>query len=274
MIKHNKKRNVAFLFESLVIELSKSIFEKNQKKKSNIVKILKTHFSKNNILGKEYELYKNIYETQNILLEDAQRILKESIKVYKTFDNKVLFEKQSELIKDINKILDKRFYNNFVPNYKSLATISSLFKDGLNIKKKIIMENFLFEQMCAKNQEKEKLKPVDNLVMGRFVERYNKKYQNFTKKQSILIKEYINSFSDNQLSLKSYLNEEIPNIEQDIIKIKSYKFIKENELLKNQLNTVHTTLKEFKTEAIDKELILKISNVYELIKECQNEVNN
>ena len=39
MKRHNKKRNTAFLYETLVVELTKSIVQKNQKRKKAQIKI-------------------------------------------------------------------------------------------------------------------------------------------------------------------------------------------------------------------------------------------
>ena len=39
-VKHNKKRNTAFLFEALVKELTKTVIEKNKKKTSLIKSII------------------------------------------------------------------------------------------------------------------------------------------------------------------------------------------------------------------------------------------
>jgi hypothetical protein len=44
--KHNKKRNTAFLYESLLKEMSKSIVKKDENRKKRILSILKEFFSK------------------------------------------------------------------------------------------------------------------------------------------------------------------------------------------------------------------------------------
>ena len=65
-IKHNKKRNTAFLFEALIREITKAAIRGDKKKKNIALKIIKEHFAKNGELYKELQLYKNIYESREL----------------------------------------------------------------------------------------------------------------------------------------------------------------------------------------------------------------
>jgi hypothetical protein len=56
-LRHNKKRNTAFIFEALVKEMTKNVIKKNDEKKKQIAAIIKEHFKSNSILGKELKLY-------------------------------------------------------------------------------------------------------------------------------------------------------------------------------------------------------------------------
>ena len=53
-LKHNKKRNTAFVYEALVREVAKAVVRKDEKRKNLIVKIIKENFSSNNILPSFY----------------------------------------------------------------------------------------------------------------------------------------------------------------------------------------------------------------------------
>ena len=57
-LKHNKKRNTAFLYESLVKELTKAVVKKDTERKNVLVSMIKEHFSKGTVLNQELELYK------------------------------------------------------------------------------------------------------------------------------------------------------------------------------------------------------------------------
>ena len=54
-LKHNKKRNTAFLFESLTKELTRAIVNKDEKTKQIILSVIKEHFRKGSILAKELD---------------------------------------------------------------------------------------------------------------------------------------------------------------------------------------------------------------------------
>ena len=51
MPKHNKKRNTAFLYETLVREVVKQTITKDFDKRDKAITILKEHFTKREILG-------------------------------------------------------------------------------------------------------------------------------------------------------------------------------------------------------------------------------
>ena len=62
-MKHNKKRNTAFLFEVLSKELTKQILRKDKEKQKVILETLKLFFAKDTVLNKELKLYKYLAES-------------------------------------------------------------------------------------------------------------------------------------------------------------------------------------------------------------------
>ena len=119
--KHNKKRNTAFLYESLVYELSKNVVQKNAKAKNQILSILKEFFKKGTALREELELYKSIYETEKVDIYLADKIIQEAKKVYKNSPIKRrIFKEQTKLINTINKEGKSSVFKNFVLLSKSL----------------------------------------------------------------------------------------------------------------------------------------------------------
>ena len=138
--KHNKKRNTAFLYEALIRDLTKSVLEHNKGRKKVLVGILREHFQKDSLLARELELYKTISEAANLPIKIAERLLQEVKLERLRIDDDELFGEQTELIKIINKSLGKDVYTNFVPHYKSLATIAQLFSTSVPIKKRVILE--------------------------------------------------------------------------------------------------------------------------------------
>ena len=61
-MKHNKKRNTAFLYECLVKELTKAIVRNDSDLKSKITEVIKENFKKGTILKKDLDIYNSLLE--------------------------------------------------------------------------------------------------------------------------------------------------------------------------------------------------------------------
>ena len=149
-LKHNKKRNTAFLYETLIRGLTKAIVEKNKELKDELVSILKEHFEKNSLLYKELKLYKTLCETYDLEPHVAEKLVYEIKREHLNIDKKQLFNEQSVLIKKINTLLSRSSFSNFLPNYKSLATVYQIFNEETPIKKRVLLENALVKKMASK----------------------------------------------------------------------------------------------------------------------------
>ena len=88
-LKHNKKRNTAFLFEALVRELTRTAIRKDAQSSGACKAILKEHFSSGSVLYEELKLYRALYETQGLSRTSAEKLIKEVRETYK----KLLTEK-------------------------------------------------------------------------------------------------------------------------------------------------------------------------------------
>ena len=95
-LKHNKKRNTAFLYEVLTKEVAKAIVVKDLKKKDSILALMKEFFSKGKVLRQELELYKLLGESHSADLYFAERLIQETKKEYDSLDQEKIFEAQSE----------------------------------------------------------------------------------------------------------------------------------------------------------------------------------
>ena len=67
--RHNKKRNTAFLFETLIKEMAKSVMAKDAKRQTQAAQLIKNHFSKGTALYSELQLYRAISETKDVTEE-------------------------------------------------------------------------------------------------------------------------------------------------------------------------------------------------------------
>ena len=144
-LKHNKKRNTAFLFEALTREYVKAVVKKNSARQATVKKIIKEHFSKGRVLNAELLIYREILESTDLDKDSAVMMVTEAKQRYSSLDKQKIFSSQNKLIKEINYTLSSDVFKNFVPNYKSLATVYSIFNDKTSIKEKMLLEQRVVE---------------------------------------------------------------------------------------------------------------------------------
>tara|TARA_A200000159_G_scaffold126415_2_gene121709 strand:+ start:320 stop:1138 length:819 start_codon:yes stop_codon:yes gene_type:complete len=269
-LKHNKKRNTAFVYEALVRELTESVVRNNKNKQNKIVSIIKEHFTGDSLLKKELELYKSIYETRYIEKTTAEKIVVQVKEKHDSIDKRKLFVEQSALISKINRTLSNKVYSNFVPNYKTIASVYSIFQDALPVKDRVLLEENIVDQMSASvNIVQETQQPIDSLVYGTFVDKFNQEYSgSLNENQKTLLSTYVSSFEDNAVDLKIYLNEEIGRIKDRLIEIKQEN--KDIEL-KGKLEKVYTILDETKTKQIDTETLEVVLSSQQLLEDLKND---
>ena len=271
-LKHNKKRNTAFLYEALVKELTKAIVNKDIKKKNALVSMLKENFSTGKVLQKELELIKTLSETKKVDMFTAERLLTESVSRYSKLDADEIYEAQSKLIENINKNFGKEVYSNFVPNYKHLATIWQLFTQNTSVKEKVLLEKALVFSMTAKGKEPVKAKQmphVDKLVFKTVIENFNKSYDGeLLSEQKELLNNYIVSFGANEVEFKVYLNEELGRLKDEVSLLKEKEVMLENKDLANKLDDVRAALDKLQTKKINPAMLEKVMQVQKLVKEC------
>ena len=211
-MKHNKKRNTAFIYETLSRELTKAIVDKNSKRKSVVVSLVKEHFSTGSPLTKELNLYKILLESEDVKPNIAERLLQETKLAHTQIDNNAVFSAQSRIIAAINKNLGQATWSNFVPNFKSLASVSAIFNTKMSIKKKVLFEQAIIEKMTSPKDPADELRTIDNLTYHSFIKKFNNKYTDLLKEQKDLLNRYITSFADEGFELRVYLNEELTRL--------------------------------------------------------------
>lgn len=268
--KHNKKRNTAFLFEALIKEMAKSVVSNNSERQNKIARIIKRHFQKRGVLYKDLQTYKVLIEMKEAEESFARRIISEVRRDREKIDTKRVFEEQSRLIKKINVELGNQIYTNFVPNYKSMATIAQLFSDSSTPEQKILLEDKIMEEMTKAEfkSEEEIMEHVDSLVYKTFADKFNKEYSDrLHEEQRSIVSKYIYSVSDNGLSLKSYLNEEIQRLKVRVEQSMDNENIKSDKSMLESTQKVFSFLEELKVTKLDEQTIKKIMQIQGLIRE-------
>jgi hypothetical protein len=270
--KHNKKRNTAFLFETLIKEMAKSVVSDNTERQNKIARIVKRHFQKRGILYKDLQTYKTLINLKEAEETFARRIVSEVRRDRDKIDNLKLFAEQSKLIKKINVELGKGVYNNFVPNYKTMATIGQLFSGNVSANEKVLLEDKVVEEMTRAEikTEQEIMEHIDSLTYKTFADKFNKEYQGkLHEEQRSVVTKYIYSVSDNGLSLKSYLNEEVSRLRDKISSSLDMQEFEDDENMLESAKRVLTYLESLKEIKLDEDVVRKIMQIQGLIREIE-----
>lgn len=272
-IKHNKKRNTGFVFESLIREMTVAVIKKEDEKKHTILKIIQKHFRPNTALQRDLDNYRSLYENQNLDQLTSEKILKEAKLASRMLDPNQLFDEQTELINDINKEVSSSVYNNFVPNYKTLASIHQIFSDKLSPKNQVILENEIVADMCAAAEQPRQMASIDSLTLDTFAEKFNAKYeQSLMAEQKELLNMYINSFHDNGIGLKTYLNNEIARLKGEIENCLQTEEIKSDEKMAVKTLKVGELLENLYKQEITDASLLQVLKTQELVRIISEDV--
>tara|TARA_R110002074_G_scaffold50944_3_gene128931 strand:+ start:1442 stop:2281 length:840 start_codon:yes stop_codon:yes gene_type:complete len=266
--RHNKKRNTAFIYESLIRELTKSIVSKNTDKRAVIVSIIKEYFAHGSILRKQLELYKALYETTSLEPGMGEKLIYEVKKEHAALDQDQIFKEQTGLINKINKNLSKKIFSNFVPNYKNLATISQILNAEVSIKHRVLLENKLAKALSNESDKKTTMKPVDNLVYRTFVDKFNEQYKDeLLEEQKDLLSRYIASIHDDGIELRLFLNEELARLKKSLNEGLLNEEINSNEQFLDKAKKLLTIMENYKKTPINTGMIEQILKVQALAKE-------
>jgi hypothetical protein len=260
-IKHNKKRNTAFVFESLLREATVAIIKNDTDKQHKVVQIIKKHFTADSELKKHLECYRSLYENQSLNAQISEKILTEAKMASRLIDPHGLFKKQTELINDINTTLSPSVFSNFVPNYKTLATIDQIFCDKLPPKTRVMLESTIVENMTKNAPENVANEEIDNTTS-----------ETLSEEQKQLLSHYITSFTDNAVSLKMFLNEEIVRLKKVITESSTDEMFTEDAEMKQKASQIIEKLEGFKQ--INDDILLTVLKTQELVKEMSNGSNN
>ena len=268
--KYNKKRNTAFVFEVLIREGTSAILQGDHDRKNTVVKLIKKHFAPDSTLYKHLQCYQSLYETSGLDRNTCEKIMREAKLAHRVLDPHGLFVSQTDLINDVNKELEPSVFNNFVPNYKSLANIHKMFSTNVSPKNSVILEELVLEHM-SRTEEAEEQVEIDNVVVESFVEKFNTKYDSkLLTEQKQLLNLYISSFVDNSLELKMFLNEEIARLKSSLLESRSQEEIASDESMVEKTEQVLELLENYKDTEADQNMLLTILKVQQLVGEIEN----
>jgi len=170
------------------------------------------------------------------------------------------------MIAAINKQLGQDVWSNFVPNFKSLASVNAIFNTKTPVKSKVLFEQAIVDSMSAEQTltESNKMESLDNLTYNSFIKKFNDKYTNLLKEQKDLLNQYITSFADDGFELRIYLNEELERL-KSLISDASQNTVEP--LISQKLNEVSEYLEEFRKREFADNDLNKILKTQELVEE-------
>ena len=269
-MKHNKKRNTAFLYESLIKELTKSVVRNQEQRKNKIIEIIKEFFHKGSPLKDDLEIYQSILESKKMSKQFAEKFLNESKKDFHNLNRKDIFNAQTNLIKKINENLSPSAFANFLSNYKDIASIGMFFDSKLKAKSRLIVEGKLIQKLTDAKKSINEMKHVDNLTYKTFVQKFNSTYEKSLRtEQKELLTNYIVSFSDNGLGLKSFMNEEIGRLKNEVSVLTKKEKNAKNDTLSSKLERVLVKLSSFANKPITEQSVRDIFYIQDLIEEVK-----
>jgi hypothetical protein len=267
-MKHNKKRNTAFLYECLIRELTKAIIKEDKTRQTLVKRILRESFQKGKPLKTELELYSSILETSGLTEAYSTRLMVESRKDFDQLDRKEIFNEQTSLINRINKYLGAGSFNNFIPNYKDVASVGLFFQgSSLGPKKRIMLEDRISRYLTGSKVIKEEMAPIGELEFKMFTKRFNETYdESLLKEQKELLGNFITSFADNGLALKVYLNDEIGRLKEAV---DSEIIANPNSVFLENFQKVRAKLDKYAEVPLNKTPMEEIFHIQELLSEVR-----
>jgi hypothetical protein len=278
LIKHNKLKNTGILFELLIRQVTNDFLTKGD---SPSVKILKKYFA-NTELAKEQRLY-NLVNTNEKLNEiKADHVLHTIIDLSKKIDYKKVNNEKYNLIKEIKKHYDlNAFFKNKINNYKTSAAIYTLLESNYTNEytdPKQIVDNkiTILEALLQKaiiNEENEDIKEflqeskdIRILTYKILIDKFNEKYDSFSKQQKLILKEYINNINDAS-KLKEVANKHFDYVK---LALDGYTDKIEDKVTKIKLTETIKLIQPIKkNEHPKEEHLLNLFQYYELLDEVK-----
>jgi len=273
-VKHNKKRNTAFLYEALVRELTKSVVSNNSTRSKIVKTILKEHFRSGKVLFSELGCFTDLTDKSNLDRYTAEKMIFRAKNEYDNLNQQEIFKEQSAVIKKVNTELGKEVFNNFVPDYKSYATLAQIFGTKMPVKNRVIMEQKIVETLTSSEEVQEEMQPVDSLVVKSFTERFNKEYTELLPEQKELLNRFIISFNESEADFKLYAGKELKRIQEGVQASLELPDVREDEEMVENTKKVLDQISKFNVANLDEQQILKILKLQKLAREYETDANN
>jgi hypothetical protein len=238
--------------------------------------IIEKRFKKGTQLYKEFRIFNALAKSTVSGTHIAAAVIQEAKGACRNTDQEQLKREKSALIKDINyKLNDDNFYYRTVPEYKTYATIQTLFNewrkgDDSNFSKMIEYEKNVIDWLVSEkvdNAPETDVTEHDALIFKIMSEKINKKYENeFNDEQRKIIQAY------------AILNEEPDKMSRFLSEIKtktinsleSFKEANNNDFVHSKIDMVLEKINQLEVTDVNDDLVSKYLTVSKLKEEIQN----
>ena len=279
-IKHSKYKNTGILFELLVRQITADTLKGGD---SPAISILKEYFVKTS-LGREYKLYESVLKSKVLNEGRANIVISTILESSQRFNRSSLRKQKYNLINEIKKHYDiDVFFGSKIKNYKELAALYTLI-EGYNSKEvsdsnqlinnKITLLEHLTKKEVKTEEVKENVlkefqtydKDLRILTYKVLLEKFNSKYEDLSKEQKQVLKEFINSV-DSTPGLRDFYNSKINDLQATLNE--EAKSIKDK-ATQIKIQEVAKYLVELdKTTKVSNNNLVDLLQYYELVKEIK-----
>ena len=283
MIKHNKVKNTAFLYECLTRQITSDVLSNIDP--SPALGIVKEFFKPTTILGKELVLYKAL-TSKKLKNEGKINYLVDSVlRERNKLNYNEMRRAKYNLVKKITEKYElKDFFRTRISNYKDLASVYKLFEIQQNSNpfeeteiRFVVMENLketdspkTKQQSVVEKFQKES-KDLRLLSYKILVDKFNQKYSNLNESQRDLLKNYINNIS-NTSTLKDFISQETDKIKNEILQIHPKI---DDKVVSIKLKECLNVLKKInKGNIVNEEQLITMMRFYSLMDEINEAVDN
>ena len=275
--KHNKLKNTGLLFEFLLRQVTVDVLNKEDKSKA--LQIIKKRFNENTEVGKELGLYTLLLKSKYKDDKKADFFLSEILRQRGKLSQPALSREKYNIIKEIKGNYDsKDLFSAKLDNYKQYASIYKLFEGNEKLSPDdktdsyfIIMENITtFETQKNADYLPKDFKDNDVRILSYkiLLEKFNEKYTNLTENQKKVLKEYINSIS-NDNEFNNFVNSKIPTLKKSL---KSRIEKVEDKVLRIKLTEAVNCIDKFclnESKTTKDDTVVQLLRYYELDRELK-----
>jgi hypothetical protein len=277
-LKHSKYKNTGVLFELLVRQVASDTMNNTD---SKALPILKKYFSKSTELAKELNLYQSLVKEKFAREDKADHLITAIVEAKNKLNQAALKRQKYNLIKEIkDTYVLEEFFKAKVTNYKVLASVYKLFEftvadnpvDLVNSRYTLI-EHITHKSTAAKPAAINEMsafvkqdKDVRLLSYKILVDKFNEKYSGLNSGQKRLLKEYINSVTEN-VELKEFILKEVTLLRKELKELAAKITDKVVKIKIAEVTNLLKTISESKT--VKDGHIISLLRYHELVKELK-----